>query len=312
MMKKIFFLVVCIQLIVITTILLYIIKNKSSQIISTNLIDSKSIRKTPRDSLKHFYEPARSNITEKIDRDWLSYVPEYTLNIDSLNERFNYEVQKKQKVFRIITLGDSFTWGAYVSTEDNWTELLEDRLNKDAICSQVKKYEVINLGVDGYDSAYEVERYKIRGMKYTPDLLIMLVVDFMRMTDYRIEHYRMFSPLEVKIMKEKGIFYPGMNEDAKLTDAIRISYQYPQFEKLLNLYSGEILIVDHEKNPKGTIFYNDLSKKYPNFIYSKTTFPIFDRKTSLPDGHPNKDGHKALSVDIFQLLIKNKVIPCLP
>ena len=58
-------------------------------------------------------------------------------------------IKKNKDTFRIITLGDSFTFGMYINTKDNWTELLEDKLNSDMGCKNISMFEVINLGVGG-------------------------------------------------------------------------------------------------------------------------------------------------------------------
>lgn len=310
MKKIIFFTIIGIQIGVIIFLFFQIKKKTSSTLgASVTVVNSKKIKMAPGVELKHFYEPAASS-TEEVHVDWLPYAPKYTINNDSLNERFNYDIQKKNDVFRIITLGDSFTFGSYVDTKDNWTELLEDDLNKKVICPKIKKFEVINLGVGAYDTAYEVERYKIRGMKYKPDLLIMLVIDFMRMTEYRSEHRKIFTKEEIMGLQEKGIYHPGEEEDQNVPDDKRISYQYPQYDRLFHLYSGNVLVVDHEKNQKAKEFFSTLRNKYPKFRYTKTTLPFIDKNTSLPDGHPNKNGHRAIAEDIFKYLMQNKPIIC--
>ena len=76
-----------------------------------------------------------------------------------------------------MTLGDSFTFGVYVNTEDNWTELLEDKLNSiKNICPNTDHFEVINLGVGGYDIEYAAKRYINRGKVYNPNIILLLLV----------------------------------------------------------------------------------------------------------------------------------------
>ncbi|MCX6732995.1 MAG: SGNH/GDSL hydrolase family protein [Candidatus Roizmanbacteria bacterium] len=310
MKKKIFLVLIIFEfsIVIFLFILIFFKKNILSKRL-INPINSRSIQKKPTEKLKHFWEPT-SNAIEEVHNQWLSYTPKYTINNDALNERFNYDSPKKEKgTFRIITLGDSFTFGENVDTKDNWTEVLEDLLNKGMICSKIKKFEVINLGVSGYDTAYEVERYKIRGAKYKPDIVIMMVIDFMRMTDYRIDNCKI-SPLKVKELREKWLDIPTENEDKKLEDNTRISYQYPHYERLFQLFQGPLLIVDHEKNAKAKIFFDTLKKKSSKVIYSKTSFPIFEKEKILLDGHPNVDGHKALAKDILESILKNNLISC--
>lgn len=311
MKKYLFILTIICQLVLI----IYLFKKNSAKNdllgVSVNPIYESEINRELDDELSYFYEPKPNKTYEK-ENDWIDSKYEYSINEDSLNERFNYNSKKDPYIFRIITLGDSFTFGDYVNTKDNWTELLEDLLNSSKLikCPDINKYEVINLGVGGYDTAYEVERFKRRGVKYNPDLLVVFIVDYMRMTDYRMANKKNYSSAEIIEFRKKGIYFPGKGEDKNLKDEVRISYQYPYYHRLLRLYSGPVLIIDHQKNPKAEIFFYPLIKKYPKLSYIKTNLPIKEPKTSFPDGHPNKDGHKAIAQDVFDYLMKSGLLPC--
>ncbi len=135
------------------------------------IIDKDKTTSYSQDDLQAFKE-YKPNLYIEDSPDWLSDGVVYKINSDSLNERFDYDVEKKTEVFRIITLGDSFTFGLYVNTGDNWTEILEDKLNKEIKNNKISKFEVINLGMPGYDVQYIVRKYKIRGLKYNPDLIL--------------------------------------------------------------------------------------------------------------------------------------------
>src|SRR3989344_7968954 len=90
----------------------------------------------------------------------------------------NKKFEKDLKNFRIITLGDSFTFGQYINTNQNYSEILEDNLNNNLHCREIKHFDVINLGVPGYDLEYEVERFNLKGLNYNPDLVIWLINDW--------------------------------------------------------------------------------------------------------------------------------------
>ncbi len=125
----------------------------------------------PDDELKYFYEH-KPHAIQKFKPNWLAHEVVNTINADGLNERFDYSMAKPPDTFRIMTLGDSFTFGALVNTADNYSEKLEDLLNTKLPCSKIRKFEVINLGVEGYDLEYSLHRFKIRGQKYHPDLVL--------------------------------------------------------------------------------------------------------------------------------------------
>jgi len=66
--------------------------------------------------------------------------------------------------FRILILGDSFTWGFGVSQEERFSQQLAQWLG-DSV-------EIINAGVSGYGTDQELLAYLTEGVKYQPDLVI--------------------------------------------------------------------------------------------------------------------------------------------
>jgi hypothetical protein len=310
MKSKIYLGIILVQISVIVS-LSFLIKQKTSNIlgVSINTINPSTIQKLQSGGFKYFYEP-KANTTEEVHKDWLQNVPINTINNDALNERFDYDVNKKEGVFRIITLGDSYTFGQNVSTENNWTEVLEDRLNNEKICQKVKKYEVINLGVGGYDTAYEVERYKNRGQKYEPDLVIWFVTDLYRITD-KIQELANSMNIDESSNEKKGIFYEAWKlARVKLTEEYGekglVDYQISKFKEFRNqYYSGRPLLF---MSTWGQIEQN----MGRNNIYYSSVNTWSDSKDVLPDGHFNNRGHQSFAQEVIEALIKNKLIPCSP
>lgn len=66
---------------------------------------------------------------------------------------YEHEIIKSNNTFRIIALGDSFTYGSWVSTNDSWPKQLETKLNK---LNNSIRYEVLNFGIRGYNTEQEV------------------------------------------------------------------------------------------------------------------------------------------------------------
>jgi len=127
--------------------------------ISINPIKKENLIFSPDAELKYFYEP-KPNTKQNENPDWLSYTATYSINGDSLNERYEYTIEKPKNSFRIVTIGDSWTFGLYVDTINNWPEKLEDKLNTSIHCKNIDNVEVINLGVHGYDLLYVNNRFK--------------------------------------------------------------------------------------------------------------------------------------------------------
>jgi len=90
-------------------------------------------------------------------------------NSDGLRNR-ERTVDKPPSVFRILALGDSVTYGLGVERDKAWAGKLESLLNLDGPAGVT--YEVLNLGVPGYGIGQIVERFKKKGLKYHPDLVI--------------------------------------------------------------------------------------------------------------------------------------------
>ena len=269
-------------------------------------------------NLKYFYEPKPNNIIED-KANWLQYEVKHTINNDGLNERYDYDLQKRDN-YRIITLGDSFTYGQYVNTAENYPETLEDLLNNKIQCKNknTKHYEVLNLGVPGYDVEYSVERFIKRGIKYNPDLIVWLINDW---NFHNINEY--IIPLREKLERE-GI--PSFDEasrtylatnvalqelDNKLGRQELINYSKKALLKFINYYNNKLLIVVFPtmNNVKKKII-QDLLRFNPNFYYTEISSVWDNEDYLLYDKHPNKEGHKKIAEDIFNYLRQNMFSNC--
>ena len=83
----------------------------------------------------------------------------------------NYE--KPPGVFRIVVLGDSFTFGEEVGDEETYSHYLQELL---------PQTEVLNLGVHGYGHDQMLLYLQEEGLRYKPDLVVLgfLTVDMER------------------------------------------------------------------------------------------------------------------------------------
>src|SRR3989344_2460167 len=113
-MRKLFVVVVLVQLVVIVVLAVAITtkRNRILGVTTVNPISASSIDFHRTGKLLYFYEPKPNSIDKP--NEWVSFGPwEATINADALNERYDYDIHKPENVFRIITLGDSFTYGLY-------------------------------------------------------------------------------------------------------------------------------------------------------------------------------------------------------
>jgi len=320
MYKKLTFISLNLFLLSIIFLLYTKILHKNNEGLS--LIKKENFNFFHNDNLKYFYEPKANSII--FDHAWIKHDGKAHINEDTLNERYNYPIERSPNIFRIIALGDSFTYGLYVDTKDNWVEQLEDDLNSKH-CLKVNKFEVINLGVQGYDPQYTVERYKRRGIKYRPDLILWLLVknDMLRINELTI-------PLADKYtveMKKLGQFdylvqhsnpYPAWRLAMetvikKYGEAQILNHQIDQFRKLDDYYHGPLLIFALPN------IANEDSKLIANFIRTKKNGYFFDSITDIykerdmyffGNGHPTKQGYKEIEKSLVSYLFYKNIIPC--
>ena len=208
------------------------------------------------DRFPHYYEPQPDTIINDHPA-WLGEYVSYSINHDGLNDRMDYPVARVPGVHRIITLGDSFTYGLFVNTTENYSEVLEDMLNAKACKDTGESFEVINLGVPAYDIGYAAERYRLRGAKYKPDVVIWFLNAFTMSSDAERK-----TALEEQYLKEipegrqwgtvggKEQFYPGMlawlTQSNEVTRERREAKQVLYLREFLHTYDGLLLIVAND------------------------------------------------------------------
>ncbi len=78
-----------------------------------------------------------------------------------------FALEKPQGTFRIAIVGDSVTFGWGLVVEESFPNQLERLLAPEGT------FEVMNMGVGGYNSLQQVAVVRSRALKYDPDLLIV-------------------------------------------------------------------------------------------------------------------------------------------
>jgi len=76
-----------------------------------------------------------------------------------------HERRKPPGVFRIVALGDSFTFGVDADYGERFSEVLEQ---------EVAGLEVVNLGVNAYGTAQELRLLETEGFDWQPDLVLLM------------------------------------------------------------------------------------------------------------------------------------------
>ncbi|MDH3688965.1 MAG: GDSL-type esterase/lipase family protein [Gammaproteobacteria bacterium] len=79
-----------------------------------------------------------------------------------------FEVNKPDGVFRIVVIGDSLTFGQGIAEDDRFTDLIEERLNKNE-----SMFEVLNLGRMGAQPIDEIRMLKKLTAETTIDFVLL-------------------------------------------------------------------------------------------------------------------------------------------
>ncbi len=272
-----------------------------------------------------YFEPQASTTMDNSPR-WAEKPSRNTINHDSLNERFDYAVEKPDDVFRIAVLGDSFAYGLYVDTDKNFAELLEEKFAHDIQCT--KRIEILNFGVPAYDIEFATERYRLRAAKYTPDAVLWFTEagDFQQVND-------LFQPI---LRKHAAAAAPGVPFDffnmpgdvlntiwplareearALMTPGEMLEREMAALKKFRADFNGSLILFSIPPAMQG----NNVRKALIGFAQNATnTTVILDTVSPwdasyqvLPDDpHPNELGSRLIADALSHKLTQESLVPC--
>ncbi len=175
------------------------------------------------------------------------------INSKGLRDK-EYSYDKTEGIYRILVLGDSFTWGYGVETEEIFTERLEEMFDGNA--------EVINGGVTGYGTDQELLFLEREGVKYSPDVVVVALAS----NDF------MWDNLAKKHGYYPKPFFEMENGQLKLTNVPLPELSGDGWEELLREQAKPK--VKHQKRgfkgflKRNTETYPFLSKSFKNLKYS--------------------------------------------
>jgi hypothetical protein len=119
------------------------------------------------------------------------YPTEYRINSKGLrDDETTYE--KSEGTFRIVLLGDSFTFGWGVPIEKHYSTLLE---------GYFKNVEVINMGIEAFGVDQELLYLRLEGLRYEPDLVLAYVPGYF---EHRHMHTNRFGRNKPRFVLNDG------------------------------------------------------------------------------------------------------------
>lgn len=270
------------------------------------------------EGLPHYYE-TKSNTTEESAAEFLSEPVRYTYNSDGLHEDTEYSIKKPAATFRIVTLGDSFTFGQFVNTDENWTEVLEQQLAEDPLCP-IKHVEIINLAQPGYDVEYATNRFITKGTKYRPDAVIWFIpIDRWNELSKHIESVLQsrYTESDIQQARRSRVYYLAATEARE-----RVLAQYEEntlsdmftslMERFTTAYDGPLMLVTSRffASPVLQTRLRKTAQTRPDTVYVDT-IPNLDQMGGLfPDYHPNTYGHRMIAESIHEALKQDASLFC--
>lgn len=97
--------------------------------------------------------------------------PEFTISIDTNSDGLrDVEHTEVGNSFKILALGDSFTFGVGVELDETYLSLLEKMLSDN---KKGKNYKIIKAGVVGYSTYNERIYLEKKGLNYNSDMVII-------------------------------------------------------------------------------------------------------------------------------------------
>lgn len=91
-------------------------------------------------------------------------------NSRGMRQDTDYPEAKPPGVVRVVGIGDSGMFGWAVEQNENYMAVLETVLNARGDGS---RYEILNLGVPGYNTQLEIQSLRSKGLAYEPDIVVV-------------------------------------------------------------------------------------------------------------------------------------------
>lgn len=284
-------------------------------------LETESFIEKPSGEFMHYYEPAPSSVYAQ-SAEWLTEPVIHHINKDGVHSESDYSIEKEPGVYRIVTMGDSFTFGSFVHTKENWSSVLEKKLNGQT-CKTSESYEVINLGVEGYDIGYAAERYLTKGVRYSPDVVIWLIngFNFYSLNDLSWDARDAYAKGTVATVSAQTVqtSYYAVSDYVLSVLLQRMSAQEifmkqkAYIQRVVDAVNVPLIIaMTVHSDPQLIRLIQDAARNHPN-VYIFDALPDLNNTNSVfPDGHPNVLGHARISDATFSYVWGAGLVGCNP
>lgn len=162
-------------------------------------------------SSPEFYAADASRGYALIPGMWGTYSKEgrsqVAINSDGFRD-VEHTVEKPAGTFRIAVVGDSYVEAFQVEQSESFTNFVRDELTK---CGGAggKQIEMLNFGVSGYSTAQELITIREKVMKYSPDIVMLVMTTNNDITD----NSPYFKKLPIPYFNADGVVDEGFRQD---------------------------------------------------------------------------------------------------
>jgi len=244
-------------------------------------------------------------------------------NNDGLRESRDYALKKPSNCTRILGIGDSGMFGWNVEQNEDYLSVLETNLNQR---QDGNLYEVLNLAVPGYNTQIEVESLRSKGLKYSPDIVIVgwcendygLPFFMLEKEDYRRRDKSFVYNLLFKRTSERKkhtAVAPGfkitdqrdfeknrvISELTTGSDIDRVKTALKELKRLSETHNFKVLLFGPMENTIRDIC-KDMEIKFSN-TYDLIPRNKYPDKYLIHFMHPSKEGHAILAEHLEKDLV---------
>ncbi len=215
----------------------------------------------------------------------------------------NFEIKKDNSTLRILTLGDSFTFGWGLNEDQTYPYYLQEILKNK--CS--KDIEVINLGIPGFNAEDEKDLMLNFGYRLSPDyVLITFLGDDWATEENWIIHDSYYQNISDQECDERCEYYTDMSSFFSAQNFMRIN----RFNLTFNIVNDSYTTIDDLSKDLGfkiLLGNYGIEKKWEKVIYNDYNslgwefLDFSDLRQvkyflNIRDTHPNEKATKEMAI----------------
>ena len=218
----------------------------------------------------------------------------------------DYELVKPPGTLRIALLGPSHVMGNGVADGETFEALVEERLNREFSGGPDQRYEILNFGVDGYALPQQIESFKERALRFSPDIVIVTHYHQNRLMTERFLTKTLWAghsvpdPALNELIVRAGIDEPNRGSIPIPTAALRSLAMRLGFDPRMPAgeFNARVRRISDDFVDRSFVQLADLAKEHG---ITAIVLALDDVLDHAPEGVPNRDAIDAAGLPIFDL-----------